>query len=156
MRADRINTWLTISANVGVIVGLFLVAFELNQNSSLMRIQIEQSRADAAMASNEATYNSEYLPAVLVKIRDDEQLSREEIERYRWWFRAQNRNQDNVYNQYLSGMLGATSPRSVRDFVREVIASSDFGREEWRAQKVGFSDEYVSFVESVLKKADDN
>ena len=51
MNTERLNTWLALTANVGVIVGLIIVAVELNQNSDLMRIQIGQSRADAAMAS---------------------------------------------------------------------------------------------------------
>ena len=49
MNRERLNTWLALTASVGVIVGLIIVALELNQNADLMRIQISQSRADAAI-----------------------------------------------------------------------------------------------------------
>jgi hypothetical protein len=40
MDSDRINRWLTLGANVGVLVGIILLVLELNQNSVLMRAQI--------------------------------------------------------------------------------------------------------------------
>ena len=154
MNAKRLNTWLSLTANVGVILGLIFLAVELGQNSDLMRVQINQSRADAAMASNESVFNSDYLPQILIKINFGEELSAEETIRYRAWFRASNRNQDNVLHQYLAGMLGGNSPRSVRDYVEHVIASSNQAREEWENQKVGFTDEFVALVEEVIKATD--
>ena len=53
MDSRRINDWLMLIANVGVVIGLGLLLFELRQNSDLMRVQITQARADAAMLSNE-------------------------------------------------------------------------------------------------------
>jgi len=154
MNAKRLNTWLSFTANVGVILGLIFLAVELGQNSDLMRVQINQSRADAAMASNESVFNSDYLPQILIKINFGEELSAEETIRYRTWFRASNRNQDNVLHQYLAGMLGGNSPRSVRDYVEQVIASSNQAREEWENQKVGYTDEFVALVEEVIMATD--
>ena len=154
MNAKRLNTWLSFAANVGVILGLIFLAVELSQNSDLMRVQINQSRADAAMASNESIFNSDYLPQILVKINVGDELSEEETIRYRDWFRASNRNQDNVLHQYLAGMLGGNSPRSVRDYVEHVIASSKHARDEWENQKVSYTDEYVALVEEVIMATD--
>jgi hypothetical protein len=33
MTTDRVNTWLSLGANVGVIVGLLFLAFEINQST---------------------------------------------------------------------------------------------------------------------------
>lgn len=59
MASTDVNKWLTVAANVGVLAGLILVAYELRQNSDLMRIQVNQARADAAMLSNQQTYESD-------------------------------------------------------------------------------------------------
>ena len=150
MNTERLNTWLSFTANIGVILGLIFLAVELNQNSDLMRVQISQSRADAAMVANEHVFNSDYLPQILVKARAGEELSAEETVRYRDWFRATNRNQDNVLHQYSEGMLGGNSPRSVRDFVANVVASSKRARVEWEIQKTSYTDEYIALVEEVL------
>jgi len=37
--SDRINRWLALIANIGIIIGLFLVVFEIQQNSELIRLQ---------------------------------------------------------------------------------------------------------------------
>ena len=150
MNTERLNTWLSFAASVGMIVGLIVLAVELNQNSDLMRIQISQSRADAAMASNEYTFNSDYIPQILLKVYANEELSAEEKLRYHSWFRAMNRNQDNVLQQYNAGMLSSNSPDSVRGFAEEIVASARYAREAWEDQKGSYSDEYIALVEEVI------
>ena len=156
MDSNQVKKWLTLIANIGVLFGLALVAFELQQNSELMRIQISQARADAAMLSNEQLFNSPYLPSIILKTQEGSELSGEERIRYINWFRAINRNQDNVLSQYFAGMLGEHTPGSVADFARDVVASSSHSREAWRITKPGFSDEYIAFIEKVLEDNADN
>ncbi|MEE8429569.1 MAG: hypothetical protein V3S33_08730, partial [Gammaproteobacteria bacterium] len=135
MDSNQVKKWLTLIANIGVLFGLALVAFELQQNSELMRIQINQARADAAMLSNEQLFNSPYLPSIILKSQQGSELSGEERIRYINWFRAINRNQDNILSQYFAGMLGEHTPGSVADFARDVVASSSYSREAWRITK---------------------
>jgi hypothetical protein len=89
----------------------------------------------------------------LLKINIGEELSDEEWMRYVSWFRASNRNQDNVISQYNAGMLGENTPNSVGDFVRDAVASSGYAQRAWDRTKVGYSKEYVRFVEQVLREA---
>ena len=69
MNGSKVNMWLSLAANFGVIIGLMLVALELQQNSELMRIQINQARADTAILSNEQFFNSTYIPAIILNDR---------------------------------------------------------------------------------------
>jgi len=150
MGSDRMNTWRSFGAAGGVVLGLAFLTYELRQNSDLMRVQILQARADAAMSSNEQFFNSDYLPKILLKVESDTSLSDEERMRYTAWFRAANRNQDNVLSQYKAGMLGANIPRSVQDFVRDTVASSAQGKSAWDRTKIGYTQDYVDFVEETL------
>ncbi len=45
MDTDKLNRWLTLTANVGVLVGLILLLFEIGQNTDLMRAQIAMDRS---------------------------------------------------------------------------------------------------------------
>lgn len=45
MGSDRPNKWLTLPASIGVLNGLALLIFEIQQNNELMLAQIEQSRS---------------------------------------------------------------------------------------------------------------
>ena len=47
MNADSVNKWLTLSTNIGVVIGLVLLLVELDQNADLVRAQIHQARSDA-------------------------------------------------------------------------------------------------------------
>lgn len=40
MDVDQLNNWITLGANIGILVGLILVGFQIRQNSALVRAQI--------------------------------------------------------------------------------------------------------------------
>ena len=56
MRIDRLNQWLTLLANFGIIAGFVLVAFQLSLNTEAVRLQ-------SAMAMNRdaSTAESAYM-----------------------------------------------------------------------------------------------
>ena len=83
MNYTRLNDWLALLANVGVVIGLVLLIFEIRQNSEMMRAQITQSRAEASMSLAADYYNSDYLPGVYEKLRLGEPTSPEEQSRFR-------------------------------------------------------------------------
>ena len=47
MDIEKANHWLTLITNVGVLIGIALLVFELNQNSNLMRAEMHAMRAEA-------------------------------------------------------------------------------------------------------------
>ena len=100
MNVEKINTWLTLGANAGMAIGLVLLYFEISQNTEMMQAQINQSRTDTALSDQQAVYNSDYIPALVVKAEKGEEFSDEEVVRYRSFFRAYNRNMDNQLWQY--------------------------------------------------------
>ena len=113
MNAEKINMWLSLGANFGVVIGLVLLFFEISQNTELMRAQINQSRTDTAVSYQESTYNSDYMPVLVEKACKGEQFSDEEVLRFGAYFRAYNRNMDNQLWQYDQGFLGENIPRSI-------------------------------------------
>lgn len=150
MNADQVNRWLTLGANLGVVVGLAILVYEVRQNSALMEAQINQSRTDTALSEQQANYNSEYMPAIRLKMVDGAPLTREETYRYNMWFRAFNRNLDNQLWQYNHGFLGENVPRSMRYAVRGVVGVSEASIRQWDEMKMQFSDEYIDFVEEAI------
>ena len=92
MRSEQLNDWLTLAANLAVLAGIIFLVIEISQNTDMMRTQINQSRAELAMNEAESLYNSDYIPSLLTKIRQGDDVSAEERERYSHLFRAFNRN----------------------------------------------------------------
>ena len=59
MKTDKLNSWLSLGANVGVVVGLVLLVLEMRQNTDMMEAQIMQSRTETAMSEQQGIYNSD-------------------------------------------------------------------------------------------------
>ena len=110
MKFDGLNQWLTLMANFGVVAGLILLIVEINQNTEMVRAQINQSRADTAISQQEATYTSDHVPVMLVKVRTGEQLTDEEMIRYETYLRAVNRNQTIISGSTIKGFLEKILP----------------------------------------------
>ena len=112
--ADRVNQWLALGANVGVLIGLILLIVELNQNSDLLRAQIHQSRADNFESFMVEYADTEQMLPTMVKFRAAggprdvsalEQLDPVEKERIRQYFNGRVAGYDNLYYQYRNGFL---------------------------------------------------
>ena len=72
------------------------------------------------------------------------------------YFRSQNRNQENVLLQFKEGMLGEHIPRSIEDFIIQIVDGSDYSHCAWQITKIGYSDEYVEFVETTIERNEVN
>ena len=114
MDSDRLNRWLTLIANAGVVIGLVLLLIELEQNSDLMRAQIHQARSDEHVANRLAAVDSEYLLPALLKVHEAggfanpsamDSLNPEERFRVREFLIAQHQDYDNLFYQYQQGYL---------------------------------------------------
>ena len=150
MSAEKVNRWLSLGANFGVVIGLVLLIIEIGQTTEMMQAQINQSRTDTAISEQQAVFNSDYIPALVAKRDKGEPFSEQEMIRYRTYFRSGNRNQDNNLWQYNQGFLGENIPRSIRGFARTVIGGSEIGITTWDSQKYSYTDEYVAFVEEAI------
>jgi len=150
MDADRLNRWLTLAANIAVLVGIFFLAAEISQNTEMMRAQINQSRAEASMSEAQAMYNSQHLPEILVKQRQGSPITAVERERYIHFLRGLHRNLDNQLRQHREGFLADNIPHSVRGAILYEIVPIEVARQEWKRTRQTFSEEYAAFVDNIL------
>jgi hypothetical protein len=150
VKTEELNSWLSLGANIGVVIGLALLIYEINQNSALMEAQINQNRTDSALAEQQADFNSDYMPAIRVKVASGVELTAEELYRHSYWLRGFNRNMDNQLWQYNRGFLEENIPRSMRIAVRGVVGGSEIAMEFWDQYKLQFTDDYIAFVDEAI------
>jgi hypothetical protein len=138
MNAERINGWLALVANVGVLFGIFLILIELDQNADLMRAQMTQARAEGLLDRYNEIVHSDYWPAITAKRTAAssteewlESLTPEEQERVLYtYFREANdiRNQFFQYQEgYLPAQIWHTSSRA--QTIRMMDLAVALGRE---------------------------
>jgi hypothetical protein len=104
MKADKVNPWLTLIANVGVIAGIFFLAIEIRQNSDAIRAQTRAQLADGVTELFSVNMNDQGYASVLMKGNNLEELS--PVEKYQYfrhrsaWIHYWN----NVSYQYQMGL----------------------------------------------------
>ena len=64
MKAEKLSAWLSLGANLAVLVGLILLIIEIRQNTNMMESQIHQSRTETALSEQQPVFNSDYMPAI--------------------------------------------------------------------------------------------
>lgn len=150
MNLEKTNHYIALVANIGVLIGIFLLIIELNQNTEMMRSEMAQNRTNTAMQFQQSLYSSDYLPNILNKVDNEKPLTEEELRRYTSYFHAFNRNQDNTLWQYENGFLAESTPRSIRAAVSDVIGNNEFTLNIWDQRKRAYSDEYITLVENEI------
>ena len=111
-----LNKWLTLGANIGVLIGLGLLILEINQNNELMLAQIEQSRSLALVDfRRQAAMDPEFseLMARAIELSNsgvsfqemDKHFSPGEISQLTSLATADIYDMENVFAQYERGLI---------------------------------------------------
>ena len=83
MNLDKANQWLSLAANIGVVLGLVFLAFEIRTNSATNRIATQSAFSSNWVSINGATANNPQLAELLTKTRANEPLTDIEMEQLR-------------------------------------------------------------------------
>jgi hypothetical protein len=144
MDFDKLNQWLTLLANVGVVVGLFALIAELNHSSRLAEVDAYQSRMNEIQNLTLQYALSTDFPEILERYRSEgvASLTPTEASRVRSWYNTILRQMQGQYYQYQQGFLvRQVIDDSITAVGREFYkAWSDFGLlgnleiPEWRAE----------------------
>ena len=79
MDMDRLNRWLTLLANIGILVGLILVGYEIRQNSALVRAQIVATAFSDQKALMIAQMGDDYPRALAQSVDESDSLTIEDV-----------------------------------------------------------------------------
>ena len=111
--SNRLNRWLTLGATLGVVIGLILLIVEIEQNSDLVRAQIEQARSESYVEWLRQAAVSDEILELYVKMETLEgsfgdrfnQLEPIERMRFRHILEARFYDYENLYAQYEDGFF---------------------------------------------------
>lgn len=129
MQSSKINEWLSLVANTGVVIGIFLLIAEVNHATGLAEVEAYQTRTRDIQELNLQLAMSESLADILEKFETEgpEKLTPGEFRRTRAWYGAILRGMQGQYYQYQHGFL----ERESVDRTLEDIAGGIY--ENWEA-----------------------
>jgi hypothetical protein len=131
MDSDRLNRWLTLGANLGVLVGILLLIVELNQNRESIRAQTRNDLAQGAMSVISLAIENPHIADALIRSNNGEDITPTEA------FMLDSRAEvifryfENVHYQYRIGTYdeGEFSRHMVT--MKAVVTSTVSVREYW-------------------------
>lgn len=104
MRRIDLGQTVTILANLGVLIGILLLVYELAQNREMMRAQTRNSVAEMLVNLLAVEVSDSEISEIWVKRRSGEPLTAVEFERFQVLQWAYWRYRENVHYQYRNGL----------------------------------------------------
>lgn len=80
MKSEKVNSWLSLGANIGVVIGLILVAYQINQDAELTKVQLFSDATTSMNEFNYALMGDNPLEAVTKSIENPRDLTLEELQ----------------------------------------------------------------------------
>lgn len=150
MESDRLLRWLTIGANLGVLVGLLLLIAELKQNRDMMRAEIRHELAMGIVDLLQTPADNSQLADVLFRGVSGGALTPTESFQFEMRTNALFRYWEDVHYQYRVGLYDQAEFSTQREAWRVSLAGSPLARDYWCGVRALYSPEFAAEMDSLL------
>jgi len=115
LNSEKINNWLTLVANFGVVIGLALLIFDLRESQNLAETEAAVRRLDQIQIALLEAATSEFLVPIRVKARSEgvESLTDIELQRLQLWENTVRLRMRSQYIEYVRGYLDQDTANGV-------------------------------------------
>ncbi len=150
MKNINVGQAIGIFANIGVLAGLFLLAFELNQNRDMMRAQTRNEIAQGASELLTLAVNDSDFQNIVRRGLSGEELSDDEQWQFYRYQQGWLRYWENTHYQFRSGLFDENEFATQKDTWARSLSRNPGQVEHWCLNKPGFSPEFVRDVDALL------
>ena len=150
MDANNVNRWLTLGANIGVLVGIILLIVELDQNRDMMRAQTRNEIANGLTDILSLTATSVELSEAFTRDNLDEELTPAETMMVNSRNNAIWRYWENVHYQYRQGMYDETEFSAHMDGIKNALGRQKGVVKMWCDRRLQYSPEFRVQIDSLL------
>ncbi len=120
MNKIRVNRWLTLGANLGVLVGILLLVVELSQNRATVRAQTRHAiSVEYTNFLTDTAYSPDMMDIIGRAVRGEE-LTPDENLRYTFRINAWFQIAANVHYQYRQGLFDDSEFDSIKNLWRGI------------------------------------
>lgn len=151
MKAKRINQWLTLSANFGVLIGIVLLLVELDQNATMMRAQTRYEISQGIVDLLNLSASNEQLASVLRRADNGEELTLDEVRQFQHRSFALFRYLENLHYQYRQGLFDETEFTTQKVAWMGYLNSSEAAVRAWCILRPSVSADFRSEIDGELK-----
>lgn len=153
MDTDKVNKWLSLIANLGVLAGLVLVAIEVNQNTKATIASASEQITNQSLDYFALGMDNQVIALARYKQSIGDELSGFEQDQL-WWHQYYNfRGFENVFLQYLRGYVEQSEWDRYRKIIQFRLTTDDIALKMWEETQPRWTDEFTVEVER-LRNAD--
>jgi hypothetical protein len=150
VESDRLTRWLTIGANLGVLIGLLLLVAELAQNRDMMRAQIRHELSMGIVDLLQTPANNDQLADVLFRGVSGEELTPTELFQFELRTNALFRYWEDVHYQYRAGLYDDTEFERQRDAWKASLTRSSLSVDYWCKVRLLYSPQFAQETDRML------
>ena len=150
MDKDRLNRWLTLGANLGVLVGIVLLIVELDQNREMMRAQTRNDISVQIVDLLSQVATDPQLARLLRRADTGEDLTPDEFWQYDHRMGAMIRYFQNVHYQYRLGLYDETEYSKHKEAWRHYFAFGKMRAAAWCRIRESTSAEFMAEIDSLI------
>lgn len=150
MDADRLNRWLTLGANLGVLVGIALLIVEIDQNRDMMRAQTRHDIAAGIVDLLLVPASNQQLAELMYRAENGGQLTPEESFQFKMRTNALLRYWEDVHYQYRVGLYDEVEFSRQKEAWRAAMIRSLGMRVYWCDVRALYSPEFMADMDALV------
>ncbi|MGB5353618.1 MAG: hypothetical protein WBN32_08420 [Woeseia sp.] len=150
MDTNKLNRWLTLGANLGVLAGLLLLVLELNQNREMMRAQTRHEMAMAIVELLLVPASNEQLADLMYRAETGGEITATERFQFNMRTNALLRYWEDVHYQYRVGLYDEIEFSKQIEAWRAALQRSEGMRVYWCEVRELYSPEYMAEMDALL------
>jgi len=154
MNLDRLNQWLALAANAGVIAGFILLAAQMKQNTDALQLQNEIELGRGAMTTGIAAMGDSAYIASAASILEPSKLTDAQVYQLFVYMDAVMNVAWNTWLAYRAGHAPQESWDSALEWVGTFF-SYDAAKIIWNRYKEGYPQQFVDAVDASLARHGD-
>jgi hypothetical protein len=139
-----------ILANLGVLAGLVLLAFELDQNRQIMKAQIRHELAQVIVHQRMTMATDEGLTELVARVRSaSPDLSEIDMDRYVAFVNSRFRYWEDVHYQYRNGLYDE-SEFDAQTRAWKLFVMNESTKEIWQRTRGNYSPEFANEIDGLI------
>lgn len=151
MNLDRLNQWLILISNLGVLAGIIFLVIEISQNTTVARSAARQAIAEMVSSRPIIALENENVARLTLKFFSGEPLTDlERLQAMSRWYSTM-RDWENIHYQYQSGMLTQDEWRGFRLNLKSLL-DLPILQEFWANEHQFYSDRFQQEVTAILNE----
>ena len=150
MDSKVLHRWLTLGANLAVLLGIVLLIVELDQNREQMRAQTRHELSMGIVDLLQTPAENEQLADVLIRALAGEPLSPAELFQFELRTNALFRYWEDVHYQYREGLYDEVEFERQRNAWAASMNNAQVTRDYWCRVRARYSPQYAAEMDALL------